>query len=936
MQINEGQNIAHYRIVRKLGGGGMGVVYQAEDTKLGRLVALKFLPIEADRDSSALARFLREARAASALNHPGICTIYAIEEYEGQTFIAMELLEGEGLDRSLAVGSLPVNRTMEFGVQLADALDAAHKKGIVHRDIKPANIFITERGTVKLLDFGLAKLLKDVDDTGGETIGDLTNQLTSPGMAVGTISYMSPEQARGEELDGRSDLFSLGTVLYQMVTGKQAFPGTTSAIVFDKILHHPPVAPVTLNPSVQPEFERILNKALEKDKDYRYQVAAEMRSDLKRLQRESDSGRTPAAASGGTGSAQRSATSGGSGSAAMAAAAESGGGVAVATPTPSAPIPAAPARAGSSALVQAAKSNKLGTGVGILIALILIAAAGFGVYSLVVNTEHIPFDHFSIENLTNNGHVALAAISPDGKYLLDVHDENGLQSLWLRHIQTGSNTQVVTPAATRYSSLRFSPDASYIYFVRRDEAEHTISILYSAPVLGGTPKELIKDVDSPISFSPDAKKFVYLREHHDTPNFDLLMANVDGTPDHAIFTNQTLLTDSASPVWLPAGKAIVVPVSLPTPDSIGGLAMFDVATGKREDVALTADRIYYEPAWLPGGNGFVVGAASREMGLLQVQLGFLSFPKGDYRMLTTDTNTYLHPSVSTDGKMIAATESKFVFTLGVAPATKPDDVKQVPLMSQLPIWQWNWMPNGKLIIPQGGDVKLVEPGTGAESVLLSDKQGAPNQSAPCGPKYMVYRKFAAAGTASLNLWRTDASGTNPVQLTNGRNDQYPTCSPDGKWVYYISIPDNLALRRVSIDGGTPETVKSEPSAGYDLSRDGRFFAQLDVRELDHKLVLSVFDIDLKKMTYHDIDMRASDPISFSPDGKSIVYTVRENGTDNLWEQPLSGGSAFRQLTHFSSERIARFEFSADGSQIAIQRAHTESDAVLLRDEGKAK
>src|SRR5580698_1312376 len=627
MQINEGQNIAHYRIVRKLGGGGMGVVYQAEDTKLGRLVALKFLPIEADRDSSALARFLREARAASALNHPGICTIYAIEEYEERTFIAMELLEGEGLDRIVAKGSMPVARTTEIGIQLADALDAAHKKGIVHRDIKPANIFITERGTAKVLDFGLAKLLKDVDEAAdGDTIGDTTNLLTSPGMAVGTISYMSPEQARGEELDGRSDLFSLGTVLYQMVTGKQAFPGTTSAIVFDKILHHPPVAPVTLNPSVQPEFERILNKALEKDKDYRYQVAAEMRSDLKRLQRESDSGRTPAA-SGGAGSAQRNAASGGSGSAAMAAAAESGGGVAVATPTPSAPIPAAPARAGSSALVQAAKSNKLGTGVGILIALILIAAAGFGVYSLVVNTEHIPFDHFSIENLTNNGHVALAAISPDGKYLLDVHDENGLQSLWLRHIATGSNTQLVPPAATRYAGLTFSPDANYIYCVRRDEAEHTLASLYFAPVLGGTPRLLVRDVDSPITFAPDGKKFAYLREHHDTPNFDLFLVNSDGSPDRILFSNTMVPTDSDVPVWLPDGKTIVIPIVQTTQDSLGGLLSVDVPTGKRQEVALTPNRIYYEPASLPGTDGLLVSASSVDRGLMQRQLGFISYPR---------------------------------------------------------------------------------------------------------------------------------------------------------------------------------------------------------------------------------------------------------------------------------------------------------------------
>jgi eukaryotic-like serine/threonine-protein kinase len=331
----------------------------------------------------------------------------------------------------------------------------------------------------------------------------------------------------------------------------------------------------------------------------------------------------------------------------------------------------------------------------------------------------------------------------------------------------------------------------------------------------------------------------------------------------------------------------------------------------------------------------VVSAASREMGLLQRQLGFIGFPKGDYRALTTDTTTYLHPSISADGKLIAATESKYIFNLSVAPTAKPDEIKPVQLMSHLNIWQWHWMPDGRLVIPQGGDIKLVNP-AGGESVLLSDKQGAPNQSSPCGTKYLVYRKFAAAGAASLNLWRADATGANPMQLTNGRNDQYPTCSPDGKWVYYISIPDNLALKRVSIDGGTSEMVRSEPTAGYDLSRDGKFVAQLDVRELDHKLVLNIFSIEDKKLTYHDIDMRASDPISFTPDGKSIVYNVRENGIDNLWEQPLSAGSSFRQLTHFTSERIARFAFSADGSQIAIERAHTESDAILLRDNDNTK
>ena len=902
----DGQLIAHYRIVRKIGGGGMGVVYEAEDTKLGRRVALKFLPPETDRDVAALERFLREARAASALNHSGICTIHAIEEHDGRTFIAMELLEGQPLDKLLAAGSLPIPRTVEIGIQLADALDAAHKKGIVHRDIKPGNIFVTERGTAKILDFGLAKLLKNRDDSGeGETIGDSTNLLTSPGMAVGTISYMSPEQARGEELDARSDLFSLGAVLYQVSTGKQPFPGSTSAIVFDNILHHAPVVPVTLNPAVPAEFERILNKALEKDRDVRYQVAAELRADLKRLQRESDSGRTPAEAS----------------TPRRAAAAES-------LPTPVDGAQTTPKSSGS-VLVEAARNNKLGAGLTIALVAIVGAAASFGIYSFLKSEHHVPFEHFSIENLTNNGHVSLSTLSPDGKYLLHVRDEGGLQSLWLRHIPTGSNTQIVPPAATRYSGLTFSPDANYIYCVRRDESEHTIAALYSAPMLGGTPRLLVRDVDSPITFSPDGKRFAYLREHHDTPNFDLFLMNSDGTPDRALLTNTMLPTDSDVPVWLPTGKTIVIPIVQTTQDSLGGLMAVDVATAKREEVALSPQRIYYEPTWMPGTDGLLVSTVSVERGLQQRQLGFVSYPKGEFRPLTTDTNDYYHPSVSADGKVIAAEEIHFIFQLSVAPAANPDDLQAVPLMSHQPIYRWNWMPDGKLILPQGDVIRLVSP-AGGESVLLSNDKWIPAEALSCG-KYVVFRAIPRTGGASVNLWRMDTAGV--TQLTFGRNEQSLQCSPDGKWVYYLALQENQGLKRVPVEGGSPETVIEDPSSGYSLSPDGKLVSTLDIRELDHKLVLNIFSIADKKTTYHNIDPRASDPVRFAPQGNAVVYKVREKGVDNLWLQPLDG-SAFRPLTHFTAERISMYEFSTDGSRIAIERGHNESDAVLLRDTPK--
>jgi Tol biopolymer transport system component/predicted Ser/Thr protein kinase len=435
-----GQTISHYRVLERLGAGGMGVVYKAEDTKLGRLVALKFLPTEFSRDRKALERLEREARTASSLDHPNICTIYEIGEHEGQSFISMQFLEGRSLKQFISAGPIEIEQLLEWGIQIADALDAAHSKGVIHRDIKPANIFITPRGHAKILDFGLAKLLPE-RLSGPEraamsalpTAGSEPEHLTSPGVAVGTLSYMSPEQARGKELDARTDLFSFGAVLYEMTTGVLPFRGKSSAEIFDAILNRTPTSAVRLNPELPAKLEEIIHKALEKDRDLRYQSAAELRADLKRLKRDTDSTRISAV-----------------------------------------DMPAAVSR--KSWLLYA----------GIAAGVVVLAAALFVVFS---GSKRAPAARGEWVQLTDFADSATSpALSPDGRMLTFIRGPSpfvGPGQVYVKILPDGEPFQLTHDDTQKMSPL-FSPDGSRIAYTVTSAGSTWDT--WVVPVLGGEPR----------------------------------------------------------------------------------------------------------------------------------------------------------------------------------------------------------------------------------------------------------------------------------------------------------------------------------------------------------------------------------------------------------------------------------------------------------------
>jgi eukaryotic-like serine/threonine-protein kinase len=929
-----GQQIGPYKIISPLAAGGMGEVYLAQDSRLGRKIALKLLPPDFAKDQHRVRRFAQEARAASALNHPNVCVIHEVgKTSDGRHFIAMELIDGITLRERISRGPLSLTDALTVAEQVAAALAVAHAAGVVHRDIKPENIMLRKDGYVKVLDFGLAKL--NDSHSGRQNINEdstIAHVHTEPGTQMGTVRYMSPEHLRERPVDERADIWSFGVVLHEMITGVTPFEARTRNEVVALILRRQP-AKLRFFDDVPPEFQQLVAKALNKNRAQRYQTVSELAADLKRLRLEllGETSAEPLSMAE-QNSAQRR--------------------IVTRTSLESATRhkPKAQTHASSdtwkSALTYISQTAdhvlsgirqhpKTTVFAGLIAVSALLIVVPRIPWSRSQPQTVAPFQTIKMTPLTNAGQSVCAAISPDGKSFAHVEKKDGLQELRVTNISNAGDSVVVPPADVTYRGVTFSRDGTYLYFTRTDKSDTgavygNAGTVYQVSLPGGTPRKIKDGVDSAISFSSSGDRFAYLRTNLARREFSLLISGIDGTGERTIATKQDAGTLFVPPAWSPDDKTIVCAFGWWQNGYHTSLIEFDLETG-REKVIGPAWYSVRQLAWLEDKSGLIVCANEQAVG--PVQLWRVPYPQGSRSRITNDTANYETVSLSRDGNTMVSIQSRQEGQIWVAPDGDAQRARAIfSTVGRVNGLDWN--SKGRIVFSSLGGKNLVissiEPdGSNRIQLTANDSSNYTPATSPDG-RFIV---FASYRTGTLNIWRINAAdGSEPKQLTSSDGNSYPSFSPDGQWVLYDNQSSTtFTVWKVPIEGGTPVQLTNEYTRMPAVSLDGQFIACRYLAEGSSREI-AIFPFaggaPIERLPIPVTDWQK---VQWIPEGRALTYIDSAKGVSNIWRYDLSTRSA-RQLTDFKTARIFAYAWSPDFKWLACMRGTESRDVTVINNQ----
>jgi Tol biopolymer transport system component len=918
-------SLGRYELRTKLGAGGMGEVYLAQDTQLGRLAALKLFPTSCAPNGDRLRRFAQEGRVVSALNHPNIVTIYEVGQVDSTHYIATEFVDGETLRRCLTRGRIDISRVVNIARQITEALVAAHAVGVVHRDIKPENVMVRPDGYVKVLDFGLAKLLQDgASGPAGPEVSTATNIDTESGAILGTLAYMSPEQLRGRQVDGRTDIWSVGVILYEMLAGHLPFDRSTKSDLIASILEREPPSLTLHEPGVPNGLQRIVAKALCKDKEQRYQTAQALLTELTLLGRELEFSTSPnhtkvtAASTAGVILESIGQMRGESTERASLESSARGAGQPVRGVT-----------------LHALGALTLCVVLGVAFTGLVLQQKGFGAWERLED----PLRNMQFTRLVTTRRVTGAAISPDGKYVAMVVVDAGRQSILVRQVATSSDMKIVGPSESRYEGIIYSPDGDYVYYLHQEGGTRT---LFRVPALGGSPRKLVVNVNTSITFSPDGRQFAFLRKRGKTAA--LIVAGLDGAEEREVVTGTAgwkgfrIIGDlNNGPAWSPDGEVIACPTAAEDDPFHMNIAAVQVSDGT---VRLINSQPWYligQIAWLPDGSGLITNAERNAPPSNSFQLWLLPYPSGEPRRLTNDLNFYRTVSLTADGRSLLTTQTNDVSSLWLVSGDRTPHADHVAASQNKGTGGITWRHDGSIVYASNEtgnqNIWSMNADGGNAKQLTFDEHANAEPVATSDGQHVV---FVSYRTGTAHVWRMNPDGTGQRQLTFGQYEDWPQVSPDSRWIVYHSEESSRdSIWKMPIDGGEAVKLTHAHAKHPLISPDGKLLAYLaQDKQANSQWRLTVIPFNggtpIKTFYIPPVVGKQWHGPRWTPDGQALTYIVTGGGISNIWHQALSGGQP-RKLTDFKEGEIYAFAWSpTDQSQLSCVRTTITTDLFLVR------